>query len=276
MTRLTDEQIDKVVRDVREEFGDSDWFRRVAHRIAALAVQEVEREVPLETRTRWAKEFNALAAENATLTAQLAERDASSKANEGSLIRAIEHERSRAERAEAQLAEAQESLLAAHKQLRSFGVEPKPPLGFAPNGHAGSRSWFEAALAEVTKERDFYRLDAERYAQFAHSYRAQLSSDKREALVPCRECAGSGLVPATPKGDDCGWCERNGGHGACKCATPSGELCDADCGCKAPEAREVPFPARFLVLDHDGKCIGYVPMGCTEARQVVAMAQEAE
>jgi hypothetical protein len=58
-------------------------------------------------------------------------------------------------------------------------------------------------------------------------------------------------------------------------ATPSGELCDADCGCPSPEAREVPFPARFLVLDHDGKCIGYVPMGCTEARQVVAMAQEA-
>jgi hypothetical protein len=56
----------------------------------------------------------------------------------------------------------------------------------------------DAALAEVTKERDFYRLDAERHAQFADSYRAQLSSDKREALVPCRECAGSGLVPATP------------------------------------------------------------------------------
>jgi hypothetical protein len=30
-------------------------------------------------------------------------------------------------------------------------------------------------------------------------------------------------------------------------ATPSGELCDADCGCQAPEAREVPEDVRVYV-----------------------------
>jgi len=113
-----------------------------------------------------------------------------------------------------------------------------------------------AQLAEARKERDFYRLDAERHAQFADSYRAQLSSDKREALVPCRECAGSGLVPATPSGagkcpmpDDV--CEQCG----YRCATPSGEsendqaLLDEVAGFEAMwEAREKAHDAEVATL----------------------------
>jgi uncharacterized protein YukE len=70
--------------------------------------------------------------------------------------------------------------------LRSFGVEPKPPLGFAPNGHAGSRSWFEAALAEVTKERDELVGKWEHSAKVSHetamryeALRAQLAEVER-------------------------------------------------------------------------------------------------
>jgi hypothetical protein len=44
MTRLTDEQIDNVVHDVRQALGGKAWYRHFADRIAALAVQEVERE----------------------------------------------------------------------------------------------------------------------------------------------------------------------------------------------------------------------------------------
>jgi hypothetical protein len=312
MTRLTDAQIDEV------------WYatpnlRGFVDRIAALAVQEVERErvgVNWEANFLSERHFRKDAeAKVATLTAQLAERDASSKANEGSLIRAIEHERSRAERAEAQLAEAQESLLAAHKQLRSFGVEPKPPLGFAPNGHAGSRSWFEAALAEVTKERDAHREQSRINDEVALCYRrdwqqakAQLATAKREGWYEVAQyIQGQSHHPHPTDFGVATSIRAEAENRYPYPATPSGELCDADCGCKAPsgaakwdiseprnpatpqhttyptgafaatpspEAREVPFPARFLVLDHDGKCIGYVPMGCTEARQVVAMGMD--
>jgi hypothetical protein len=121
----------------------------------------------------------------------------------------------------------------------------------------GDIATLTAQLAEVTKERDFYRLDAERHAQFADSYRAQLSSDKREALVPCRECAGSGLVPATP----------------------SGEWCDADCGCKPPEAREV--PSEVVVRVETRRGIGWYSNGETivcitpaDAKRIVAMGMD--
>jgi hypothetical protein len=126
---------------------------------------------------------------------------------------------------------------------------------------------FRQLLAEIAGFEAMWEQREKAHDAETEALRAQLATAKREALVPCRECAGSGLVPATPSGEgvpSCNGCGRKQGHGACECATPS------------PEAREVPFPARFLVLDHDGKCIGYVPMGCTEARQVVAMAQEAE
>jgi hypothetical protein len=131
MTRLTDEQVLKLWAET-----EAPHIRTFADRIAALAVQEVERGVDpcykQESEMAWA---------------------------------ALGQDVTRA---------------------------------FNPSELGSEILKLRAALAEVTKERDFYRLDAERHAQFADSYRAQLSSDKREALVPCRECAGSGLVPATP------------------------------------------------------------------------------
>jgi hypothetical protein len=235
MTRLTDEQID------REWDGtySAHRVRAFAHRIAALAVAEY--------RSR----------EVANLLAQLAERE--------NLLTAVME--SRAE-TEAQLAEQKEyfnrcderrnELAGECQMLRAQLAEvTKERDELAETSNHNARLHYEQAerachaeaqLAKVTKERDFYRLDAERHAQFADSYRAQLSSDKREALVPCRECAGSGLVPATPSGDytqaelDCRGCS-----GPCgQCATPS------------PEAREVPSEAvilRIIITPADAKRI---------------------
>ncbi len=85
MTRLTDEQIDNVVHDVRQALGGKAWYRHFADRIAALAVQEVERDYwrvgdlrqqLAEMTKKFAKEVvgtGTLRDEVATLTAQLAE-----------------------------------------------------------------------------------------------------------------------------------------------------------------------------------------------------------
>jgi len=163
--------------------------------------------------------------------------------------------------------------------------------------HDAEVATLTAQLAEARKERDFYRLDAERHAQFADSYRAQLSSDKREALVPCRECAGSGLVPATPSGagkcpmpDDV--CEQCG----YRCATPSGASENDQCACgdvavrnwegyafcakccatPSPEAREVPEVVDLKVevfldgLDWESRFQG-VRITPADAKRIVAM-----
>jgi len=66
MTRLTDEQIDNVVHDVRQALGDKAWYRHFADRIAALAVQEVERE-----NDYWRTDAEEKSDRIASLTAQL-------------------------------------------------------------------------------------------------------------------------------------------------------------------------------------------------------------
>jgi hypothetical protein len=68
MTRLTDEQIDNVVHDVRQALGDKAWYRHFADRIAALAVQEVERELTVSRQRR-----DDLTGRIGTLSGQLAE-----------------------------------------------------------------------------------------------------------------------------------------------------------------------------------------------------------
>jgi hypothetical protein len=243
MTRLTDAQIDEV------------WYatpnlRGFVDAIAALAVQEVEREVPLETRTRWAKEFNALAAENATLTAQLAQ------------------------------AQADERLAVANADRMTDEI-------------AG----FEAMWEQREKAHD-----AE-----TEALRAQLATAKREGaregIGAVMEYARKAWASCVPHREIAAFRDRE------YPATPSGELCDADCGCQAPEAREgcpcrrpdcpTPSrPAREVPLmqcaecgcgiandektDADGK---HTIRGCikalgkrtpADAKRIVRLAQEAE
>jgi hypothetical protein len=160
----------------------------------------------------------------------------------------------------------------------------------------------DAQLAEARQSIAEEEARADAIAAHRDAYRAQLATAKRdgarEALKRLADMQfGSDAwsrnvihewrdaeYPAIPKGDDCGWCERNGGHGACKCATPSGELCDADCGCKAdrapnepcvcatpsPEAREVPAFVLPVVQEVDA----YVRITPADAKRIVAMGTE--
>jgi hypothetical protein len=61
-------------------------------------------------------------------------------------------------------------------------------------------------------------------------------------------------------------------------ATPSGELCDADCGCPSPEAREV--PSEVVVRVETRRGIGWYSNGETivritaaDAKRIMDMAQ---
>ena len=61
-------------------------------------------------------------------------------------------------------------------------------------------------------------------------------------------------------------------------ATPSGELCDADCGCPSPEAREVPREVELTVryIADGGVHTSYVVITPADAKRIVRLAQEAE
>jgi hypothetical protein len=68
--------------------------------------------------------------------------------------------------------------------------------------HDAEVATLTAQLAEARESKlgiaqEALRADNE-WRKVEASLRAQLATAKREALVPCRECAGSGLVPATP------------------------------------------------------------------------------
>jgi hypothetical protein len=206
MTRLTDEQIDNVVHDVRQALGGKAWYRHFADRIAALAVQEVERERELA-------------------------------------VNAHNHAHRRC--AELELA---------HDRLRA------------------EVATLTAQLAEVTKERDIARGRTEIRIEECVEYqneivrlRAQLATAKREAFV-----AGSEWYHS-PKMDV--HAEARNRYPA----TPSGELCDADCGCPSPEAREVPSEVVLRVEDAYATDYGSQVVRITpaDAKRIVRLAQEA-
>jgi hypothetical protein len=135
-----------------------------------------------------------------------------------------------------------------------------------------ARNHAEAALAEVTKERDAL---IKAVAQDVKRIEAALATAKREALTKCANAL-------TPK-----WgtnsavfdivCFRDREYPA----TPSGELCDADCGCPSPEAREVPSDIVLPVEEsvngrwmwrNDFRAI----ITPADAKRIVRLAQEAE
>jgi hypothetical protein len=199
MTRLTDEQVAKLWAET-----EAPHIRTFADRIAALAVQEVERKLCDEERNanRWCGK--AMVAEGkltesqrevATLTAQLA----TAKRGVRDVAMSVA------------LAVANDFLRVNHRY---------PPNWIGTENHANN-----AVEKHFPATPSAYGVTIDHDAPIDGAIDINAATAKREALVPCRECAGSGLVPATP----------------------SGELCDADCGCQAPEAREVPEDVRVYV-----------------------------
>jgi len=91
--------------------------------------------------------------------------------------------------------------------------------------------------------------------------RAQLATAKREAFK-------SGMVYGINAGPDVTIGDMLDKVDAQYPATPSGEWCDADCGCKPPEAREVPEWISFPAED------GYVTITPADAKRIVAMGTE--
>jgi hypothetical protein len=267
MTRLTDEQVAKLWAET-----EAPHIRTFADRIAALAVQEVERErvgVNWEANFLSERHFRKEAeAKVATLTAQLAERDAEwegkvKEARVDSVLfwDAVDAQRIRAERAEAQLAEVERA-----------------------------RDDLLTQLAEVAKERDAHREQSRINDEVALCYRrdwqqakAQLATAKREGwyevaqyiqgqshhphptdfgVATAIRAEADNRYPATPSGEgvpSCNGCGRKQGHGACECATPS------------PEAREVVIRCEASGNPHDPTLL--VRITPADAKRIMDMAQ---
>jgi hypothetical protein len=136
--------------------------------------------------------------------------------------------------------------------------------------NAYRRDWQQAKAQLATAEREVHDAISSALNEMADGFFSQIEMQGAACLATRIR---NRLDAATPKGDDCGWCERNGGHGACECATPSGELCDADCGCPSPEAREVDSEFLLRVVQEVN---AYAVITPADAKRIVAMAQEAE
>jgi len=106
-----------------------------------------------------------------------------------------------------------------------------------------ARNHAEAALAEVTKERNAHREQSRINDEVALCYRrdwqqakAQLATAKREGFVNGAAWGAKNYLFSVKHQAALANEQASREYPA----TPSGELCDADCGCQAPEARQVP------------------------------------
>jgi hypothetical protein len=251
MTRLTDEVIEREWNECVTLRGDGVWYRRFASRIAALAVAEY--------RSR----------EVANLLAQLAERE--------NLLTAVME--SRAE-TEAQLAVARAKWAdtdSRNTALRAQLAEAKEYGRVREHRRhelADEVMELRVVLAQVTKERDELaetsnhnaRLHYEQAERACHA-EAQLATAKRDAFK-------SGMVYGINAGPDVTIGDMLDKVDAQYPATPSGELCDADCGCPSPEAREVPSEVDIEAWgkDRDGRdVLVNVRITPADAKRIVAM-----
>jgi hypothetical protein len=255
MTRLTEEQIGALWR---ASYGVDEF----AHRIAALAVQEVERE-----RMDLIAEASSLHTERATLTAQLAE----ARADERLAV-------ANADRMTDEVASLRAQLATAKREER---IE-----GFKDGWHDAIERAMDMGLVDlgsfpITGRRKRERTKGEEWA-IAGLGANEAASKRYPAIDPD---SGSTCKPDCCLPNYCApgkGCHANvPGLPDSSPATPSYELCDADCGCKPPEAREVPREVVVRVETRRG--IGWYSNGETivcitpaDAKRIVALAQEAE
>jgi hypothetical protein len=230
MTRLTDEQIREVFAEKMEPrfapwhaYGDrtSEAVVAFAHRIAALAVQEVERELTASCQHR-----DALAGRIGTLSGQLAE--ARTERDDWRTTAMVT--RDERDDARAQLATAK----------REERIE-----GFKDGWHDAIERAMDMGLVDlgsfpITGRRKRERTKGEEWA--IAGLGANEAASKRYPATPSGAAKWDISEPRNP-------------------ATPS------------PEAREVPKSRRFIVVDHHGNVIGYLPIGDTEARLIMDMAK---
>jgi hypothetical protein len=246
-----------------------------------------------------------------TLTAQFAEEVEKRKvarADADDASEAAWSNRKLAEMLEAQLAEVTKERDAAAQSARD---SESAAHAYRRNAEEWKRQCGEARaqLAETTRERDARTVELEwvnddlaRVRADRATLRAQLAPAKREAFAngavwgaknylfsathqavlaneqAFREYPAIDPVSGSTCKPDCarvGYCAPGKG---CH-ATPSGELCDADCGCKTPEAREVVEGVTLAVELNmgDGCWVDlrdhHVRINPADAKRIMAMAR---